>query len=83
MENDMTLQELLPKESKIAPVSRLGMSVAEMAKSLNIGINQASNLVHIQGFPALRSGKKWIVLIKPLEKWLEDHKGLDLKNAAR
>ena len=53
------------------------LSVPEMAKYLNIGLNVAYNLTHKPGFPAVRITKCRVVIpVKLLDKWLEENIGL-------
>ena len=47
------------------------LSVKQLAKHLNIGLNSAYDLVKTDDFPALKIGKRIIVPIAQLEKWVE------------
>lgn len=47
------------------------LTVIELAKLLNIGKNSAYNLVHQDGFPKIKIGKKFLIPIKSLNEWLE------------
>lgn len=48
------------------------LNVSELAKYLGIGKNSAYTLVHTKGFPKIRVGRKILIPIKPLEKWLDN-----------
>lgn len=52
--------------------NRLTYTVQEMAQILNIGINAAYYLVNSKGFPCLCVGKKKLIPISGLNKWLEN-----------
>jgi excisionase family DNA binding protein len=52
-------------------MERIALTVPEMAKSLGIGVNKAYDLLHIEGFPCIRVGGKYIIPIEPLKKWME------------
>lgn len=47
------------------------LNVKQMAKYLGIGINAAYKLVHQDGFPSLRIGKRIVIPKTQLDKWVE------------
>ena len=52
------------------------ITVAELAKYLNIGINAAYRLVKQPGFPSMKIGeKRYLIPGKALEKWLDEQTG--------
>ena len=63
--------------AKDAEPERGTLTVPEMAKYLNVGINVAYNLTHKPGFPAVRITKgKIVVPVKLLDQWLEKQVGV-------
>lgn len=48
----------------------LTITVAEAAKALKIGINQAYEAVEQKKIPAMRIGRRWLVLRVPFERML-------------
>ena len=53
-------------------MERLTISVPEMAKKLGISRSIAYELVKSRNFPALRIGKRFIIPVAELEKWLSE-----------
>lgn len=53
-------------------MEKLTLTPAEVAVRLGIGRNAAYNLIHREDFPALRVGKRWVVPVSALERWLEN-----------
>lgn len=47
------------------------LNVKQMAKYLGIGINAAYKLVHQDGFPSLRIGKRIVISKTQLDYWVE------------
>ena len=48
------------------------LNACELAQYLGIGRNRAYDLVHTEGFPAIKIGPRRIVIpIDSLERWLE------------
>lgn len=56
----------------VIEMNRKAVSVAEAAEMLGISVTRAYQLVHAGQLPAKQVGKRWLVPIKALEKWLED-----------
>ena len=54
---------------------RLTVTVPEMAEMLGIGRIKAYELANIKGFPAIRLGKRIVVPVDQLKKWLEERAG--------
>jgi DNA binding domain, excisionase family len=52
-------------------MDKLVYSVKEAAQVLNIGMNSAYNLVNSEDFPKITIGRKILIPIKGLEKWIE------------
>ena len=53
-------------------MEKLVYTVKEAAKVLNIGLNNAYILVNSKDFPKIQVGRKILIPVKSLEKWLED-----------
>ena len=53
-------------------MERLTVTVPEMAQMLGIGRIKAYELANIKGFPAIRLGKRIVVPVDQLIKWLEE-----------
>lgn len=52
------------------------LTVREVAKYLNIGINAAYKLVKQPGFPSIRMGeKRYLTSVAALDKWVDEHAG--------
>ena len=56
-------------------MDRLTVTVPEMAEMLGIGRIKAYELANIKGFPAIRLGKRIVVPVDQLKKWLEERVG--------
>jgi len=54
---------------------RIGISVDEAAKMLNIGKNLMLELVKMEGFPAIRLKRKIIINKLELPKWFANNYG--------
>ncbi|MCB5397630.1 helix-turn-helix domain-containing protein [Intestinibacter bartlettii] len=46
------------------------MSVKEFSKLYNIGMNNAYKIVNTSGFPAIRVGRKIIIIRDQVDKWM-------------
>ena len=51
---------------------KLTLSVPETAKLIGVSASKMYEVVRIQGFPAIRVGKRVLVNAKKLEAWLDD-----------
>ena len=56
-------------------MDRLTVTVPEMAEMLGIGRIKAYELANIKGFPAIRLGKRIVVPVDQLKKWMEERAG--------
>lgn len=54
-------------------MEKMTVSVSELGKILGIGRNGAYALVHQQGFPAIRLGKRIVVPVDALRDWLAEN----------
>lgn len=57
-----------PKELNI---ERMAISVSEAAKLLGVSKAKGYELAKMGGFPAVQIGKRTLVSVKGLERWLE------------
>ena len=51
------------------------MSIQELGKALGICRQRAYDLANSEGFPAVRIGRRLVIPVSALEKWLNDHTG--------
>ena len=56
----------------VIPMNRKAVSVAEAAELVGLSITKAYQLVHCGQFPAKHVGKRWLVPVAALDRWLED-----------
>lgn len=54
-------------------INRLTMTVEEMGKSIGISRVKAYELANSEGFPKIRIGKRIIIPIDSLNRWLEQN----------
>lgn len=54
-------------------MEKLAMSVSDMQKALGIGRPLAYQLVNRADFPAIRIGKKIVIPVDSLKRWLEQN----------
>lgn len=50
-------------------------NVKELAEILDISIDKARRLTHIEGFPCMRLGRDIRIILSKLDEWLEEHIG--------
>ena len=53
-------------------IERKAVSVAEAAEMIGVSINKAYQMVHAGELPAKHCGKRWLVPVAALERWLEE-----------
>lgn len=51
------------------------LTVKEMAEALNVSMPTAYALVHRDGFPTIRMGRKILVNVAGLQRWLDENHG--------
>ena len=54
---------------------RIGISIDEAAKLLNVGRNTMLEIVKMEGFPAIKLKRKIIIDKNALPKWFENNYG--------
>lgn len=47
------------------------MTVTDLAKTMGVSLPTAYNIVHSQGFPRIRVGKRIVIPCDAFERWLE------------
>lgn len=50
-------------------------NVKELAEMLDVSVDKARRLTHIEGFPCMRVGRDIRVILSKLDEWLENHIG--------
>lgn len=53
-------------------MSKLTLSVPEAAKIVGVSSAKMYQLVKIEGFPTVQIGKRILVSVKGLERWIEE-----------
>ena len=56
-------------------IDRVAFTAEEFSKAAHLSLPTVYELIHAEGFPALRVGKRWIIPCKAVEKWLEANIG--------
>lgn len=51
------------------------INVVELANRLGVSRARAYQLANSAGFPSIRLGKRLLISVKGLEKWIEDQNG--------
>lgn len=74
----MSKQKNNGRNAVLAP--KLTMSVPEAAKLLGISIPSMYNLARTEGFPTLMLGKRMMISVKGLERWVEEQARLGWHN---
>ena len=49
------------------------MSVKEFSQIYNIGMNNAYKIVNIVGYPAIRVGRKILIITDQVDKWMVEN----------
>ncbi len=57
---------------------KVGLTVSEAAELLGLSVRNVYTLTHRADFPAVRVGRKILVLRGRLEAWLAEHAGENL-----
>ena len=56
----------------LSPGDKLVFNVGELAEVLGIGLPAARNMIHIEGFPALKVGGRYLIPKQALQRWLDN-----------
>ena len=57
-------------------MDKLTISVNELPKVLGVGRNSAYALVKRSDFPSVRIGRRIVIPVDALKKWLDEHTGV-------
>ena len=57
------------------PSEKLVYNIGELAEVLGIGLPAARNMIHIEGFPALKVGGRYLIPKQALQRWLDNRAG--------
>ena len=52
-------------------MERLTVTAKEAAGMLGVGANSMYEIIHRPNFPAIRVGRRYIIPIEPLKRWIE------------
>ncbi len=55
--------------------NRITISTKEAAQMLGVSLPTMYELVHIEGFPSIRVGKKILVSVEGLRNWVNERSG--------
>lgn len=56
-------------------LNKLTCNVSELAEILGVSVAKARNLVRIEGFPVLRIGRDYRIILSQLDLWLSNNIG--------
>lgn len=56
--------------------NRITISTKEAAQMLGVSLPTMYELVHIDGFPSIRVGKKILVSVEGLRNWVNERSGM-------
>lgn len=56
--------------------NRITISTKEAAQMLGVSLPTMYELVHIEGFPSIRVGKKILVSVEGLRNWVNERSGM-------
>lgn len=56
-------------------VEKKTMRVKEFAEAYGIGMNNAYQIIHAQGFPKIMLGKKILIITSKVDEWIENNIG--------
>jgi len=56
-------------------MQKLTMSVKEMGQHLGISLPKAYELTHIEGFPVIQLGRRKVIPVEGLKRWIEAKSG--------
>ncbi|EOU1753623.1 MAG: DNA-binding protein [Clostridium perfringens] len=59
-------------------VKKRTLSIKEWAEVEGISYNQALKFTHAKDFPIIRLGRERRVVVSRLDKWFEDHIGIEV-----
>ena len=56
-------------------MEKLTLSISEMAQSLNVSKPTAYRIIRTPGFPVVLFGRRKVIPVEALKKWLEQNTG--------
>lgn len=56
----------------LSPEEKLVYNIGELAEVLGVGLPAARNMIHVQGFPALKVGGRYLIPKQALQRWLDN-----------
>jgi excisionase family DNA binding protein len=56
-------------------MEKVTMDVKELAKMVGVSLPRAYDLTEVEGFPVIRMGRRKIILVEEVRKWLKDNSG--------
>ncbi|WP_333962136.1 DNA-binding protein [Clostridium perfringens] len=59
-------------------VKKRTLSIKEWAEVEGISYNQALKFTHVKDFPIIRLGRERRVVVSRLDKWFEEHIGIEV-----
>ena len=59
-------------------VKKRTLSIKEWAEVEGISYNQALKFTHVKDFPIIKLGRERRVVVSRLDKWFEDHIGIEV-----
>lgn len=62
-------------ETRIEVVPKLCLRVDECAESIGLSAPTIYELIRAHDFPAIRYGKKWVIPVEPLRRWIDEYTG--------
>ncbi|MGN1028516.1 MAG: helix-turn-helix domain-containing protein [Bacilli bacterium] len=65
----ITIQEYRKK------LNKLTCKIPELAEILDISVDKARRLTHIEGFPCVRVGRDIRIILSKLDEWLSENIG--------
>lgn len=56
---------------------KIAVTLGEAAEMMGVSVQIMRQLAHRKGFPAIKTGRRWIIPVEPFKEWLaaEAYKG--------
>ena len=72
-------QQQTEQDKPLPELTKLCISVPEMAEYLSIGVVTAYNMVNMESFyPAFKVGKKHLISVEALRRWIDEQTQRDV-----
>ena len=72
----INISERMKEQNEL--VKKRTLSIKEWAEVEGISYNQALKFTHVKDFPIIRLGRERRVVVSRLDKWFEDHIGIEV-----